>query len=170
MVSLVDSTRWAPLIGRMFIAFGSIERTTHECIRDWAGEIIHKHFANASLSARIDLARDLAEAQDATVGTQEAFVRSLLNAKKLVQNRNLVAHNPLCLVLLQDSLDRDFLEAVAHHTNDRKLLSYEALVEVVGRTERCAEELIHNFVAFRVEKLDVESLKTFPGLGGKSRA
>ncbi|MCY1433734.1 hypothetical protein D9M71_497700 [compost metagenome] len=150
----------------MFIAFGRIERTTHECIRDWAGEIIHKHFANAPLSARIDLARDLAEAQDATEATQEAFVRSLLSAKKLAQNRNLVAHNPLCLVFFQDSLDRPFLEAVAHHTNDQKILSYEALVEIVDRSERCAEELIHNFVAFSVEKLDVESLKTFPGLGG----
>ncbi len=105
MVSLVDSARWAPLIGRMFIAFGSIERTTHECIRNWAGEIVHKHFAKTPLSARIDLARDLAEAQDATEATKKAFVRSLLNAKNLAQNRNLVAHNPLCLVLLQDYLD-----------------------------------------------------------------
>ncbi|MGF6091089.1 hypothetical protein [Pseudomonas sp. 18173] len=170
MVSLVDSARWAPIIGRLFIAFGSIERTTHECIRDWAGEIIHKHFANAPLSARIDFARDLAKAQDATYATQEAFVQSLLSAKKLAQNRNLVAHNPLCLVFFQDSLDRPFLEAVAHHTNDQKILSYEALVEIVERSERCAEELIHNFVAFRVEKLDVESLKTFPGLGGTPHA
>lgn len=169
MVSLVDSARWAPIIGRMFIAFGSIERTTHECIRDWAGEIIHKHFANAPLSARIDLARDLAEAQSATDATQKAFVRSLLSAKKLAQNRNLVAHNPLCLVFLQDSLDRSFLEAVAHHTKEQKILSYEALVEIVDRTERCAEELVHNFVAFRVEKLDLESLKSFPGLDGTSR-
>jgi len=170
MVSLVDSARWAPLIGRMFIAFGSIERTTHECIRNWAGERIHKHFAKAPLSARIDLARDLAEAQDATEATKKAFVRSLLNAKDLAQNRNLVAHNPLCLVLLQDSLDRPFLEAIAHNTDDSKFLSYEALVEIVGRTERCAEELIHNFVTFRMEKLDVESLKSFPGLGGTPRA
>lgn len=97
-------------------------------------------------------------------------MQSLLSAKKLAQNRNLVAHNPLCLVFLQGSLDRPFLEAVAHHTNDQKILSYEALVEIVDRSERCAEELIHNFVAFRVEKLDLESLKTFPSLGGTPHA
>lgn len=148
----------------MFIAFGSIERTTHQCIRNWAGEIIHKHFAKAPLSARIDLARDLAETQDATEATKKAFVRSLLNAKGLAQNRNLIAHNPLCLVLLQDSLDRPFLEAIAHNTEDSKFLSYEELVEIVERTEKCAEELVHNFVTFRVDKLDLISLKNFPGL------
>ena len=165
MVNLVDSARWAPLIGRMFIAFGSIEQTTHKCIRDWAGERIHKHFAKAPLSARIDLARDLAEAQNTTEAIKQAFVRSLLNAKNLAQKRNLVAHNPLCLVLLQDELDSPFLEAIAYSTDDSKFLSYEELAGIVEHTERCAEELIHNFVAFRVEKLDVESIKTFPSLG-----
>lgn len=169
MVSLVDSARWAPLIGRMFIAFGSIERTTHECIRNWAGENIHKHFARASLSARIDLALDLAKFLDATEATKQAYCQSLVQAKTLVQHRNLVAHNPLSLVLLQDSLEQPFLEAIVHYTNDSKFMSYEELIEIVENTERCAEELLHNFMAFRVEKLDVESLKSFPGLGS-SRA
>jgi len=149
----------------MFIAFGSIERTTHKCIRNWAGEKIHKHFAKAPLSARIDLAQDLARSLDATEATKQAFCRSLVQAKSLVQHRNLVAHNPLCLVFLQDSLDQPFLEAIAHNTNDAKFLSYEELTEIVENTEHCAEELIHNFIAFRVEKIDVESLKSFPGLG-----
>lgn len=166
MVSLVDSARWAPLIGRMFIAFGSIERTTHQCIHDWAGKTIHKHFARAPLSSRIDLARDLARSQDAKKATQEAFVLSLLTAKKLAESRNLVAHNPLCLVVFQDTIDNPLLEAIAHHTDDSKILSYEALAEIVVRTELCAEELIQNFVAFRLEKLDFEDLNTFPGLGG----
>lgn len=165
MVSLVDSARWAPLIGRMFIAFGSIERTTHECIRNWAGENIHKHFAKTRLSARIDLAQDLAKSLNATEATKEAFCCSLRQAKALAQHRNLVAHNPLCLVLLQDCLDPPFLEAIAHNTEGNKFLSYEQLTEIVENIERCAEELLHNFVAFRVEKLDVEALKNFAGLG-----
>ena len=165
MVSLVDSARWAPLIGRMFIAFGSIERTTHQCIHDWAGETIHKHFARSPLSSRIDLARDLTKSQDAKKATKEAFVDLLLTAKKLAESRNLVAHNPLCLVVLQDTLDNPFLEAIAHNTDDSKLLSYEALVEIVRRTELCAEELVQNFVAFRLEKLDFDALKTIPYLG-----
>jgi hypothetical protein len=149
----------------MFIAFGSIERTTHECIRGWAGENIHKHFANTRLSQRIDLALDLAKTQDASEATKEAFCQTLLQAKTLAQHRNLVAHNPLCLILLQDSLDEPLLEAISHNTNDKRFLSYEELTEIVENTERCSEELTHRFVAFHVEKLDVESLKRFSGLG-----
>ncbi|MET3514683.1 hypothetical protein ABIC63_002462 [Pseudacidovorax sp. 1753] len=166
MVSLVDSEKWAPLIGRVFIACGSIERTTHECIRDWAGEHIHKHFSRARLSQRIDLAHDLARIQDAKESTKEAFCNSLLEAKALIQHRNLIAHNPLCLMLLQDALDQPLIEAIAHTTDDGKFLSYEELAVIVEKVERCAEEIGHNFVAFRVEKIDFESLKKFPGLRG----
>lgn len=165
MTKIVDSSRWEPLIGRLFLAFGSIERTTHECIRNWAGEKIHKHFTRASLSARIELAIDLAASQEVTEATKSAFCRALEQAKRLAQHRNHVAHNPLCLVLLQDDLEPSFLEAIAHNN---KILSYEDLSSIVENAEHVAEELSHNFVEFRIEKLDFESLKSFPGLG-KSR-
>lgn len=167
MVKLVDPTRWAPLIGRLFIAFGGIERTTHECIREWAGERIHKHFARAPLSSRIDLVCDLTEEQEASEAIKSVFVNSLLSAKKLAPNRNLVAHNPLCLVLLQDSPDDPLLEAIAHSTEE-KYLSFDELAKIVEEAEHCSDELSHNFVAFSVEKLDVEHLKQFPGLPSTS--
>ena len=168
MVDLVDSSRWATLIGRMFIAFGNIERTTHECIRDWAGDQIHKHFAKARLSARIELARDLACSQDASPMTKDAFSQSLTRAKNLAKYRNLVAHNPLCLMLLQESLSNPFLEVVCHINDDSQYLSYEELSEIVTTTEDCAEKLLHQYIAFRVEKLDTESLSNFPGLNATS--
>lgn len=165
MTNLVDSSRWEPLIGRLFIAFGSIERTTHMCIRDWAGENIHKHFARTGLPARIELAIDLTVSLAAAEATKNAFCKSLKQAKELAKKRNIVAHNPLCLVLLQDGLESSFLEAIAHHTDDNKMLSYEDLLDIVEKSEKVAEELTHNFVAFRIEKMDFESLKSFPGLG-----
>ncbi len=165
MVKLVDSSRWEPLIGRLFIAFGSIERTTHKCIRDWAGSNIHKHFVRAGLSARIDLAIDLIASQEAEKATKDAYCKSLQKAKQLAKHRNLVAHNPLCLVFFQDELEDSFLEAIAHSTDDNKLLSFDELLSVVEEAEQLAEDITHNFVAFRFEKLDFESLKSFPSLG-----
>ncbi|WP_296060749.1 hypothetical protein [uncultured Amphritea sp.] len=165
MVKLVDSSRWEPLIGRLFIAFGSIERTTHQCIRDWAGSNIHKHFVRAGLSVRIDLAIDLTAAQEASEATKDVYCKSLQQAKQLAKYRNLVAHNPLCLVLLQDELEGSFLEAIAHSTDDNKFLSFDELLSIVEEAEQLAEDITHNFVAFRIEKLEFESLKSFPGLG-----
>lgn len=170
MIELVDSSRWEPLIGKLFIAFGGIERTTHECIREWAGEKIHKHFVRASLSARIELAIDLTESQEAKESTKEAFRKSLQQAKDLTKHRNLVAHNPLCLVLLQDKLDTPFLEAISHNIDDNKFLSYGDLSFIVKKSGKVAEELLNNYVAFRVEKIDFESLKGLSGLKGLKNA
>jgi len=170
MVSFVDPAPWVPLIGRLFIAFGGIERTTHECIREWAGETIHRHVARSRLSARLALAADLAESRDASETMKQEFKASLLQARDLAKHRNLVAHNPLCLVLLQDGIDSAFLEAIASNIDEDKHMSLSELEGVVQAAERCSEELLHRFVAFRVAKLDIESLKFFPGLRGTGDA
>lgn len=171
MVSLVDPAPWAPLIGRLFIAFGGIERTTHECIREWAGETIHRHVARSSLSARLAPAADLAESRDASTSMKQGFKAALSQARDLSKHRNLVAHNPLCLVLLQGDIDSVFLEAIASNTDDDKHMSLSELGDIVEAAERCSEDLLRSFVAFRVAKIDFESLKYFPGLrSGRSNA
>ena len=163
MVKLVDSTLWIPLIGKLFIAFGGIERTSHSCIREWAGDGIHKHFAKLSLSLRLNLAADLAESQNVSESTQDAFRKALKEVRTLSQYRNLVAHNPLCLVFLQRDLDTTMLEAIASNVND-KHLTLKELTEIVALAEACDEDFLSAFVAFRVEGMDFESLKHFPGL------
>jgi hypothetical protein len=164
MVSLVNPEPWAPLIGRLFIAFGGIERTSHECIREWAGETIHKHVARSRLSTRLALAADLAESRDASNSMKQEFKAALSQARDLAKHRNLVAHNPLCLVLLQDGIDAAFLEAIASKIDEDKHMSFGELEKVVIAAERCSDDLLQSFVAFRVARLDFESFKTLPGL------
>jgi len=163
MTKLIDEERWAPLIGRFFIAFGRIESTTHECIRDWAGVRIHKYFARASLSSRLDLARDLVDEEDAEKVTKDHFIAAIAAARDLSKYRNLIAHSPLCLVLFQNEVDTPFLEAIASNTNDRHIL-FEELEAAVRSAEKCANELSRAFATFRVEKMDFEVLQSFPGL------
>ena len=158
----VDPRPWAPLIGRLFIAFGYIEKTTHDCICEWAGETIYKYVARFRFSDRLDLAADLAESRDATQTVKQQFKEALLKARELAKHRNLLAHNPLCLVFLQDGTD---LEAIANIDGDRHM-SLGELEELVHAAERCSEDLLDRFVAFRVAKLDFEFLKSFPGLRG----
>lgn len=167
MVSLVDATRWTPLIGRLFVAFGSIENTTHTCVRAWVGDVIYKHVARMPLSARLDLAMDLGDAQDAQPATKQSFRNALFWAKQLVRHRNLVAHNPLCLVLLQEDppLDQPLLEAIAHASEDGKMISFEELVEVVVEAEQCADEVGRCHAMFRIEKMDFDSLRNSEDVG-----
>jgi hypothetical protein len=158
MVSLVDPKPWIPLIGRLFVAFGGIERTTHECIREWAGETIHKHVAHSRLSDRLDLAADLAESRDVSESMKRDFKATVWKARDLAKHRNHVAHNPLCLVLLQDGIDSSFLEAITSNKDENKLMSLSELGRVVEAAELCSEELHQRFVAFRLATLDLESL------------
>ena len=123
MDSLVDPAPWVPLIGRLFIAFGGIEGTTHACIREWAGETIHRNVARSRLSARLALAADLAESRNASETVKQEFKASLLQARDLAKHRNRIAHNPLCLVLLQDGIDSAFLEAIASNRDEDKHFS-----------------------------------------------
>ena len=164
MVKLVDSAPWIPLIGKLFIAFGGIERTSHDCIREWAGGKIHKHFAKASLTARLNLAADLGESRNAAESTKKAFSAAVQEARALIKYRNLVAHNPLCLVFLQGDLDTQVLEAIASNVDD-KHLTLEELSTIAESAVACEAKLLHTYVAFRVEALDFESLKHFPGPG-----
>lgn len=168
MAKLVEADKWAPIVGRMFLAFGDIELTTHRCIKAWAGDMIHKHFASARLSARIELAKELAQSQDASDETKAAFCLAMQRAKNLAKQRNLIAHNPLCLVIPRDAQDKTLIEAIAHHSSDQ-LLSYEELLIVVEASERCAEDISDAYAMFRVEKIDFESLKYFPGFPGREQ-
>lgn len=163
MVSLIDPEPWAPLIGRLFIAFGYIEKATHACIREWAGETIHKHVARFPLATRLALAADLAESRDSSESLKREFKAALSQARDLAKDRNLVAHNPLCLVLLQDGVDPCLIEAIASNTSEDKHMSLRELEEIVEAAERCSDELLHRFVAFRVAKLDFELVNSFPG-------
>ena len=56
MANFVDSEhKWATLIGRIFVAFGAIEKLTHECMQEWLNETAYKHLKGSRLARRIDL-------------------------------------------------------------------------------------------------------------------
>lgn len=160
MVNFVNTDKWAPLIGRLFIAFGSIERITHQCIRQWAGSTIHNHVAKNSLLNRLELAVDLTHQQDAAESLKTAFIGSLQTAKALSAQRNRVAHNPLCLIMSLDPADEPFREAIAHNTKESDFLTFEDLTLVVLNSERCSEELMRNFAAFRIANLNLKSFSS----------
>lgn len=157
MVRLVNPEPWAPAIGRLFIAFGSIERTTHDCIQEWAGRLIHRHFAKARLEHRMRLAIDLANSRNASDQTKQAFIAAIDKAKALARYRNLVAHNPLCLVIFQEERESPFIEAIAAAVSDTHI-SLSELNEKVASAEACSEELRSAFIAFRVEAMNFNEI------------
>ncbi len=157
MADLVNSERWAPLIGRLFLAFGYIEKTAHDGIREWGGDLIHSHVHTMRLSQRLDLVADLANATDGSAETKRAFCEAVRQAKGLAKWRNHVAHNPLLLVILQEGDEPPLYEAIAHPVRKDEI-SFEKLQNIVEQAESCSESISHWFIGFRVEKMKLARL------------
>jgi len=169
MVSLVDEEKWAPLIGRFFLSFGSIESVTHDCIRIWSGKIIHKHIKNMPLSRRIDLAIDLIAEQSYSDTNKAIFIKDFQQAKILVEQRNLIAHSPLMLVLFQDEPNTPFHEAIVSNTKDGHFVKFEELQEALSLAKTVAERIHHNMAAFRLEGINLNAIPSeWKGLPGSS--
>ena len=149
MVSLVDKNRWAPLIGRLFISFGSIENLTHDCVRKWSSSVVYKYVKGIPLSRRIDFAIELLTEQTYPDKEKEAFKVNLRKTKHLVEIRNIIAHSPLALVLFQEETETPFREAIASNSDDSKIIEFEKLQETVEQAEEIVERLHQHLASFR---------------------
>ena len=150
MAKLVDlEHKWATLIGRVFIAFGSIERQTHECLKKWLGDPAYPHVKNMRLAQRIDLLIDIVKEQDFEKANIDSFVESLNVAKSMARQRNLIAHNPLMLCLFQE--EADFIEAIVSNVKDDVTMEFHELQDLAERSEELASNLIEGEIKFRLE-------------------
>ncbi|MES9828205.1 MAG: hypothetical protein ABW201_08070 [Candidatus Thiodiazotropha sp.] len=150
MANLVDlDHKWAILIGRVFIAFGSIERTTHECLKKWLEEPVYPHVKHMKFSSRVDLLIDVTKKQKYSEENTNEFVSNLKEAKELAKKRNLIAHNPLMLCLFQG--EGDFVEAIASNLRDDLTMEFHELEDLMHKSEELASSLIDGTTKFRLE-------------------
>lgn len=95
MVKLVDpSHEWATEIGRIVIAFGSIEHVTMLCLRQIPRDPIHKATSELNLGPRLKLLLAVLEAS--TDPDAERLAQLLGDAKKLAEDRNLIGITHSC--------------------------------------------------------------------------
>lgn len=150
MAKLVDlDHKWATLIGRVFIAFGSIERQTHESLKKWLEEPIYRHIKHMKLSQRIDLLVDVVKKQSFEQENIDSFIADLIKAKSLAKKRNLIAHNPLMLCLFHE--ETDFIEAIVSNIKDDVTMEYHELEELAISSEELASNIIDGITKFRLE-------------------
>lgn len=150
MAKIVDlDHRWATLIGRVFIAFGSIERQTHESLKKWLEEPVYPHVKHMKLSQRVDLLIDVVQQQSFDKDNIDSFIVDLKKAKNLTKTRNLIAHNPLMLCLFQEK--KDFVEAIVSNVKDDVTMEFLELEELAASSEELASNIIDGVTKFRLE-------------------
>ncbi len=137
MVRLVDlDHRWAHEIGRVFIAFGSIEYTVHSLLEVVPRDPIHRTTAGLRLGQKLEMLVEILDVRD---GAKEAALAALLRrVKPLAEDRNLIAHNPLALdIYLSEAGEPMSHESIRHMRNSTKHMSFQD----VEKLRQAAEEL-----------------------------
>lgn len=157
MVSLVDSEKWAPLIGKLFISFGTIERATYECIRNWSNDLVYERATRTPFQNRVDLAIKLVATQPYSDASKATFVADFQTTKNLATHRNVIAHSPLVLVLFSADGNAAVCEAIASNKEKDRLIEFAELEDIVKQAETLADKINHNLATFRRESVDLAS-------------
>ena len=147
MAKLVNlSGKWAAPIGRLFIAFGGIEKILLDCLLFFPRDPIYRHAARQSLRSKIDLLTEILEPRTKSSDEIKKLVELLNQTKLLSEKRNLIAHNPLMLQVAEDPNDSAPLhECIISARKGGKVISFEELEKIVDEAESI-ESMLHKFI------------------------
>ncbi|MCA1931603.1 hypothetical protein [Rheinheimera sp.] len=148
MAKIVDlNDEWALNIGKVFLSFGSLEKFTVDCISKWLdGQRIVYHLTNAPLAQRINIVIDLAKDKYGDREEVQSFSKNLNKLLELAKKRNLIAHNPLMMVLYEDS----FKEEICSLKDENKAITLSDLISLVSEVEGLYSELHYDLVQFHL--------------------
>lgn len=138
--SLDPTHDWALEIGRLVIAFGSIEHVTVLCLQHLPLAKPTERSGRPQLGARIDrLCTFLASSAHAEDGE---LLAKLLQARSLVDRRNLILHNPLVLdVYMTENNLRFTRPSIRSLRNSQKHVSFSDLRLARNEAESLASSL-----------------------------
>lgn len=141
MGELVDPKHeWASEIGRIVIAFGSIEHVTMLCLRQLPRNPIYPATSHLNLVPRLDLLMAVLTGSSDPDATRLAAL--FREARCLADDRNLILHNPLMLEVYEDNKgNHGFQHAIQSVRRAEKRLSLVDLIEIRETAERLATDL-----------------------------
>lgn len=148
MNNVVDfEHKWAKEVGRVFIAFGSIESTILSCLEVIPKDNIFKIVQGMSLSRRIDLIVEIIKDHENILSKN--LSNNLLYTKELAEKRNLIAHNPLVLdVYMMDQGGIKLIEKISSMKNIKKHIYFDEIQELAVQTEALSLALFESALEY----------------------
>ncbi|ALV07314.1 hypothetical protein [Roseateles depolymerans] len=143
MVRLTRDDQWAPVIGRLFIAFGVMESAINELLRQQCSDQQMKFLVSLQLKQRLDLLRSILPERNLSDWNRKVLLDLLNEVSHLAKTRNLVAHNPLTLSRFKNdgsAKDKLWEEVIVAESGDRRI-TLEALRVAADRASTVAEAL-----------------------------
>jgi hypothetical protein len=131
---------WATEIGRLVIAFGSIEHVTMMCLRQLPRDPIYKATSRLHLAPRIDLLCAILSESD--LEADKRLLEGFQRARDLADKRNLIVHNPLILdVYKHDGGSRLIKKSIKSLRSSDKHVTFSDLRLARNEAEALAVEL-----------------------------
>jgi hypothetical protein len=142
-VSFINQDRWESVVGQYMLAFGDIESSINELIRQMCPASTLVFALPLLLHQRMTLLRLALEEFELLNGKNRQVLNDTLDeVSNLAKTRNLIAHNPLVLQFYAGSnqLDRQMKEVIKHeHMN--KSIDLGELRKVAARANKVAAAL-----------------------------
>jgi hypothetical protein len=137
---------WAPVIGRLLLAFGEIEYCLMIILGPLGGHQAWERLKNSEFKKKIS--ESIRVLDDNYVGhrAHKQTVRLLNESIKLATYRNLVAHNPLNVGPFSQDGEIYFRLVIVSLKNHEKYVAFSELNEVAESSEYVAlqlHELVH---------------------------
>ena len=131
---------WALLIGRSITAFGEIELVTYKFLALLPKDTLSNTTARLRFSQRIDLLIEIIDGRVERTSDHDAIRRSLLDAKKLAEKRNIMAHNPVLLTIFSNARMDDHLmqRSIVAARHGEPLIDLAEMKELAAACENLA--------------------------------
>jgi len=159
MFDLIEKNKWIPLVGRLMLAFSSIEESTNNILKFWTNDIIFTRLRKLGLSERIKLILELSNVQECCLENKECLQNQLNELYTLIQYRNLIAHNQVSLVLYNN--ETVFKEAIVSNGDTFKTVEYNDLKTIVPKVENLEESILNAFLKIKIEKYNFDQISKF---------
>ncbi len=153
MVSLVDDEKWVPLIGRLMLTFSQLEGITIDLLETWSNPPTFEQLRTLPLTRRVKLLLELAMIQDHKQENIDFFSKLLTSLLPMLAYRNLVAHNPVSLVIMQENDGTPLCEGIPKSRTSQHVVGFDELTGVLHKATAVKTGLYEAISRFRLEKL-----------------
>ncbi|MDN2676716.1 hypothetical protein [Janthinobacterium sp. SUN033] len=139
MARLTNDEAWAGPIGRVFLAFGTIEGAVFIALRDVPSSEIHRTARRLPLGVRLELLLEILEVYE--TDAHKALAKCLGQVRSLSKKRNIPAHNGLAIHLSGAEENFAWTEMITSPHDPKHRLSLDEVIELASSAEALASQL-----------------------------
>lgn len=152
MVKLANNEEWAQPIGRIFLAFGSIEHGVFLAIRDIPESKVWRSAIKMPFAARIELLTEIVEAIEGQPYVD--LVETLNQIKALAKRRNIPAHNALVVDFYESEAGKFVMnQIISSPHNAKHKLTLDEVIAIANSAEFLSHEIYKRMAEIRLFKM-----------------